>query len=399
MKRVILFTIVVFFCTKSFSQCPDLLQAMVNSCGTSEGNNEFVVFKTQSTDTAGAYTLNYGSTNPPSVNNLSGHDATAKTGTGSVTTTGTCSVIEVTSSTTEIPTGMKVIFVPASLDQNYDVTGLCDGSNPIYVVYIKTNSAGGTSSNWSVGGTLSNSASSPRYLQITYAGSSFCSNANATVKAYSASGNWSSNTDGNFVSWSDTAASYANNGCTSIITPLSLISLKATRMENYVSINWTTVQESSLQGYEIQRSTDATHFKNVQFVSSKNLSGINDYQYLDKENLTGVIYYRLKITEYSGNISYSKVVSVNSKNNQSAFLNIYPNPTTDVINVAYYSVKPTSIKVLISDVQGRLVVEKNQPLIIGHNEFTIPVNSLATGRYSVKLITDANNEIKTFYKK
>ncbi len=403
MKKSFLFIILSFLVSHSFAQCPDLLQAMVNSCGTSEGNNEFVVFKTQASDSAGAYTLNYGSSNPPSVNNLAGVDATVKTGTGSVTTTGNCSVVEVTSSSTVIPSDVKVIFISASLDQNYDVTGLCDGTNPIYVVYIKTNTAGGTSSNWSVGGTMSNSTSTPRYLQVTYIGSISCSGTNAPVKAYSAVGNWTNlsgtSGDGNFVTWADTAASYGNNGCTSIVTPLSLISFQAENKENIVVIKWTTAQEINMEGYELQRSTDGLSFKDLKYLPAKNLSTFNTYQYDDKENLPGVVYYRLKMVDHSGNVSYSKIVSVVSKNNQLGAINLYPNPSTDVIKIQYYSSKATQIKIAIFDMQGRLILQKSQPLITGYNECAIPVKSIATGKYSVQMITESNTQVMSFYKK
>jgi gliding motility-associated-like protein len=216
MKKAYLLILFITAGYFSRAQCPNLLSAMVNSCGANEGNNEFVVFSTSVTANASDYTFNYGSTNPPTVNNLSGSDATTPTGTGTVTTSGTCPVIQVTSPSTSIPAGSTVLFIPASYDQNYNVSSLCNGSSPIYVVFIRTIAAGGTNSNWSTTGTLSNSASTPRYLQVTYTGSTACNNANAPVQSYTASGNWPANTDGNLVYWNNTGAHYLNNGCNDI---------------------------------------------------------------------------------------------------------------------------------------------------------------------------------------
>jgi gliding motility-associated-like protein len=216
MKKKYLFFVLLLISQISWAQCPNLLAAMVNSCGVREGNNEFVIFTTSVTANASTYTLNYGTANPPRVNNLSGADATTPTGTGTVTTTGSCPVIQVTSPTTSIPAGSTVMFIPASFDQNYNVTSLCNGTSPIYVVFIKTNAAGGTNSNWSANGTLGNTPSTPRYLQVTYNGSTSCSGSNAPVRSYTAARNWAANVDGNIVFWNNGYTLYLNNGCSNI---------------------------------------------------------------------------------------------------------------------------------------------------------------------------------------
>jgi hypothetical protein len=111
----------IFSFNNTMAQCPSIVIAMVNSCGTSEGLNEFVLFTTTTNTTASNYTLYYGSTNPPSQSSLSGSDATPITGTGTIISNGSCAVINVVSPTTIIPTGSQVIIIPASFDQNYDI--------------------------------------------------------------------------------------------------------------------------------------------------------------------------------------------------------------------------------------------------------------------------------------
>ncbi len=195
------------------AQCPSIVMAMVNSCGTSEGLNEFVLFTTSTTTAASNYTFHYGTTNPPTFSTLSGSDAAPITGTGTFVSNGSCAVINVVSPTTIIPAGSQVIIIPASFDQNYDITGLCNGNAPIYVIYIRTNPNGGSNSNWSAGGNLGNTASTPRYLQVTVNGTSNCTSTSAPVSSYTAAGNWPSNTNGNFVYWVNNLPNYANNGC------------------------------------------------------------------------------------------------------------------------------------------------------------------------------------------
>lgn len=213
MRKIYFIFFLIFSLRNTMAQCPSIVMAMVNSCGTSEGLNEFVLFTTSTTTAASNYTFHYGTTNPPTFSTLSGSDAAPITGTGTVVSNGSCSLINVTSPATIIPTGSQVIIIPASFDQNYDVTGLCNGNAPIYVIYVRTNPNGGSNSNWSAGGNLGNTANTPRYLQVTVNGNSNCTSTSAPVSSYTAAGNWPSNTNGNFVYWVNNLPNYANNGC------------------------------------------------------------------------------------------------------------------------------------------------------------------------------------------
>jgi len=213
MRRFYFIAFLIFSLNSTNAQCPTIVMAMVNSCGASEGLNEFVLFTTSTSIAASNYSFHYGTTNPPSQSSLSGSDASPITGTGSIISNGSCAVINVVSPTTIIPAGSQVIIIPASFDQNYDITGLCNGNTPIYVIYVRTNLNGGNSSNWSATGNLGNTASSPRYLQVTVNGNASCTSTSAPLSSYTAAGNWPSNIDGNFVYWTNNQPHYANNGC------------------------------------------------------------------------------------------------------------------------------------------------------------------------------------------
>ncbi|CAN5319026.1 hypothetical protein BH09BAC2_BH09BAC2_06560 [soil metagenome] len=254
---------------------------MINSCGISEGDNEFVLFTTGVTANASTYTLRYGTTNPPSASTMSGADANIKTGTAVFTNGGGCTLINVTSPATSIPAGSKVIFISTNADMNYDFTSLCGGST-IYVVYIKFN---GSTSNWNPVGTFANSLAVgvSRYLQITYSGSSSCNNTNAPVKSYQ--NGWSPNQDGDFVSWSGTTPTYSNDAA-AINTPPADASVCSPAATSF------TVSGSGYQvTYQWQFSTDGgatwSNLSNIGVYTGttsttlniSNSSGLNNYKF------------------------------------------------------------------------------------------------------------------------
>lgn len=213
--NLVFFVVFSFFIYQdTFSQCPTIDYALINSCavGSTEGVNEFIVFTTSSNAAASNYKLYYGSdpvvdSNPSNI--LAGVNTRTKNGTGTISAKSCSSSLNfVTSPATIIPSGSKVVFIPSNFDQDYDFSLLCSGVG-IYIVYIDI-TISSPSPKWTAGGSFSNNpGTSNRYLQITN-GSNTC-----TSKIRSYNTGWPTNIDGNFVSWNSAGdASYGNNGCT-----------------------------------------------------------------------------------------------------------------------------------------------------------------------------------------
>lgn len=402
MKKFLLSFTTLFMSAVTFAQCPDLLLAMVNSCSatSTEGDNEFVVFTTSVTANVSTYKLNYGNSGMPSLNDLSGADATVKTGPGSLFTTGGCSVIQVTSPATSIPAGSRVLFIPATVDQNYDVTGLCNGSNPVYVVYINP---AGTNSNWSSNGTMSNSATTPRYLQITYSGSAACNSTNAPVKSFTASGNWPVLTgtaaDGNAVSWNGNVAKYFNNGCTAIILPVTLVNFSVSFIKNSNIINWQTSQEINSANFIIEKSYDAKNFKTLATKAAAGFSNsIQSYSFTDDAIEYRPTYYRLKTIDHDGNFKLSKIIKVKPSKGNFSINNIYPNPVKDQLFIEWNSAVKNNTTIVIMDVSGRIIQSTKMATAAGFNQRSIDVANLPPGKYIVKMIGDINCSTTSFLK-
>jgi len=75
-------------------------------------------------------------------------------------------------------------------------------------------------------------------------------------------------------------------------------------------------------------------------------------------------------------------------------LTIFPNPATSIVNVTYNFNATTSASIRISDITGRVVLSqdlgKQTP---GAQQFSIDVNALNNGIYSIELITDQERAI------
>ncbi|MBI1343187.1 MAG: T9SS type A sorting domain-containing protein [Terrimonas sp.] len=127
------------------------------------------------------------------------------------------------------------------------------------------------------------------------------------------------------------------NACNEIgfILPLSLLSFDASLHSKVVELNWRTANESNLDRFEVEKSTDGIHFSPVSgSVRATNTASVMQYHHTDYQPDLGsaVIYYRLKIINSNGSFTYSGVQSIRQTKTD-AVMTVYPNPATDMIRV------------------------------------------------------------------
>src|SRR5690606_28179112 len=101
-----------------------------------------------------------------------------------------------------------------------------------------------------------------------------------------------------------------------IYVPLSikLGDISAENMEGTQNrISWNGLSEEAGDYYELERSTDGMYFNKMLTIEGSDKA--NTYSVIDKDGVQGVNYYRLRLLDNAGNISFSKIVSavVNQK--------------------------------------------------------------------------------------
>ena len=394
MKKLYSILLFVFGGLVVNAQCPVINGAMINSCGSlvnNEGINEFVVFTTTSAYKAKDYSFYYGSSSNVSnnwSNRLLGSKATTKkTSTGKFTAS--CNVIEVTNPETDIPANSRVVFIPAAFDTLYDVSALCI-NNAVYVVYIDA-----TTSEWNQNGSMANNPSGNRYLQITVPGNTCTS----VVRSYNMG--WNSDTDGNFVTWTATGqATYINNGCSQIVTPVTLQNFTATPKGQDVLLNWSTASEINAAYFIIERSANDAQFQAIGTVQAVgNSSHLNAYNITDNQLEAGVYLYRLKMVDADGSFKYSNVVKVNFSASDFAIANLYPQPVNNVLNVTLSSIKAGKFQVSVFDIAGKLLLQQSNTVIRGMNLLQVNTANLSQGSYVLRIVANDGKIITSRFSK
>ena len=383
MKRLLQLILILFYSNYFFGQCPEPIGAMVNACGTSEGNNEIVIFNSGSTSGAVSnFNVFYGTGTPPSSNVMAGNCATSPS--GGATISG-CTIINVTSSSTTIPANATVAFIPSSFNNNYDLSVICGGGT-LYVVYINIASGAGCNSTgvttWQASGTLANSPTSPRYLQVTGPDAG-CGSGGSTVLSYS--NGWPSNTDGNYVSWNNGTPSYSNSGCNA---PLSseIVVFEAKNIGKSNQLNWVTSSEKDNVKFEIERSADGYQFEKIGEVAGKlNSSSIQSYSFRDEYPLFGLNYYRLKNVDIIGRADYSIIKSANQISRN---VIIKPTMVSSNVEVDIYGMESPNMNILNLD--GKIVIPNIE---CNSCKNRINVDNLPSGIYFLHIKSIDNQSI------
>lgn len=181
----------------------------------------------------------------------------------------------------------------------------------------------------------------------------------------------------------------ATNGCviTSLgVVPITLSNFNVATSANFTqTIKWAIANEYSGDQYSIEKSIDGNHFNSIAHIAGG--GGINkNYAITDPVVSNGTISYRLKITEHSGNITYSKIIIAKGKSNGG--ISVFPNPMVNKFCVSIAdNLLPAQINVY--NAQGQQIIQ-----IQASNTTTNFYQKLAVGVYAVKVLTK-NNEVIT----
>jgi hypothetical protein len=106
---------------------------------------------------------------------------------------------------------------------------------------------------------------------------------------------------------------------------------------------------------------------------------------------TGIYTFELKVTDNAGATSTKTIrVTVENQHSQDAFIKIYPNPTSGVLNMQYVENANGKLQIMIYDASRRLmkdeVIDKTQVSITK----TIDVSMFESGVYFIQ-VTSADN--------
>ncbi|RYE22164.1 MAG: T9SS type A sorting domain-containing protein [Sphingobacteriales bacterium] len=169
------------------------------------------------------------------------------------------------------------------------------------------------------------------------------------------------------------------------VLPVKLVNFTATKQQDDVMVNWLVSEEINTLQYEVEFSTNGRIFNNIGKISA---AGKSNYSLHHKTPVNGINYYRLKITDKEGEVSYSRIITIVVDNG--SLVNVYPNPAYDKVSIVVAGTmvnKAAKINILSAD--GKLVYSKAVSKL---NQIeVIHIAGMASGKYFINIIT--GNEV------
>ena len=163
------------------------------------------------------------------------------------------------------------------------------------------------------------------------------------------------------------------------ILPVKIANLNATTNNNSVAISFDALNETNIEKYNIERSSNGTNFTTVGSLSAFNNSSERTYHFTDVNVATGTYLYRIAIVDKNGKISYSTLLKVAIQTKIT--LNVYPNPASNEIVVSGIS-KGSTIQII--DASGKVVSTK----VVSNQSQTVDISRLSKGVFFVRVSND-----------
>ncbi|AEW01499.1 hypothetical protein A4D02_05765 [Niastella koreensis] len=182
-----------------------------------------------------------------------------------------------------------------------------------------------------------------------------------------------------------------------VVLATELRSFTAQRNGNAaVGLTWKTTDVSSVKYFDVQRSTDGTHFVNIARVNGE--TGKTAYDYTDNLPGAGLVYYRLLIMDQQNEMMRSSIQSVSL--NSSSVVQLRPSATTGAITNVYIQTSKQSITSLsVTDITGHIHSRQSVPVNKGENLVSLWIGNLAKGVYYVHVTNgDGSSSVVTLLK-
>lgn len=181
------------------------------------------------------------------------------------------------------------------------------------------------------------------------------------------------------------------------ILPVYLTKFNARNINETGVLTWTSSLEVNASHFEIQRSSlvidgndrgetldksSMTTLGEVEVTGSR-----SDYSFVDQNPLSGINYYRLKMVDLDGSISYSPVRAVEFKQLD---MDVYPNPFLDNV---IFDLGGSVDKIIIYTASGSMIKAIS---VKGMKTYQMDLTEINSGIYFAELIRSQDSESKMF---
>ena len=150
-----------------------------------------------------------------------------------------------------------------------------------------------------------------------------------------------------------------------------------------VKLHWATSAEVNLDYFEIERSSDNSHWNKVGELAPLHATPFGqNYQFVDEDvkQLGSQFYYRIKQIDGDGASTYSDIKEARFTLQESAFITMGPIPVSASTFVQFFLTLPEQVHFVIRDLSGKEVDAWVQAGVAGPNQWSIGEHLMSLSR-------------------
>ncbi|MGB1204273.1 MAG: T9SS type A sorting domain-containing protein [Chitinophagales bacterium] len=164
-------------------------------------------------------------------------------------------------------------------------------------------------------------------------------------------------------------------------------------------LKWATASEYNNAFFTLSSSIDGKNFETIAKKTGAGTSNLTkNYEFLDSNAKAGTTYYQLTQTDFDGTSKDLGIINLRRENNHIGNLNVYPIPSSDVVNLNFDSAISQEVTIKIYDLTGKLVAEKAATTIVGNNVLPLNIDTYIAGTYFVTINNENINMSAKFVK-
>jgi trimeric autotransporter adhesin len=171
------------------------------------------------------------------------------------------------------------------------------------------------------------------------------------------------------------------------VLPVKIVSFTAQPQGNQVLLRWEVADQTNINSYEVEYSTNVSRLTSFTSVAATNTLSTT-YNAVHPNPAAGINYYRLKVIDKDGSVTYSDVRKVNF--GKIASVTLYPNPAKDEVNLTLAnSMVNKAVTISVVSIEGKVLVTKR--INAASQNEVVDVSQFASGKYIIRIVT--NNEV------
>lgn len=180
--------------------------------------------------------------------------------------------------------------------------------------------------------------------------------------------------------------------------PVRIVSFNGSINNHKAEINWSVAENETGNRFEIEKSANGTNFSQAAIVINTNKQGSENYSYTDA-SFSGSSYYRLKVVNQDGTITYSRTISLKDAIDTKASAVSVQNPVVSSMNFSFIATTTGSYNVNVYNTAGVRISGTQMNMQKGMNATSLSVdNKVVPGIYILEITNGSDKSIAKFVK-